>query len=279
MEGVEGGLGDETSQMSIDIERASDMDSAAQQDDLQRTLHPSRLEKPAFGSYDRLLELVRSLLESGYWDHILPGYEKQVLLVATSTPGAWQHFLDSTAIPSSAALNASAYPSAQSSSSSSSTRKGAAAVNTKVQKPVTRSRRGTSTPRRRGADTEAADTTATDSTQETQYASREYTETLHTRLRTLIFDTLVDEILFPHERHLELVPVNNAIKQGTLCTLLGPYVSFLSILLASHAAAPPSSPKFGSLPSIGFFRLTSPFIPSTSFPRLTDSLNLPLCAM
>jgi len=205
------------------------MDSAAQPDDLQRSLHPSRLEKPSFDSYDRMLALVRSLLESGYWDHVLPGYEKQVLLVATSTPSAWQHFLDSTAIPSSSSLAPNLYSSAQPSSTSISAKKGAAATTAKAQKPATRSRRGTSTPRRRGADVDAAETNVTDSTQDTQHASREHIETLHTRLRTLIFDTLVDEILFPHERHLELIPVSKSVKQGTILNISDPTPSIYAM--------------------------------------------------
>jgi hypothetical protein len=213
MEGIEGALLDETSQMSVDMERASDFDSVAQTEDLQRTLHGSRLEKALNTGSDHTLTLVRAALESGQWDQVLPRYEKQVLLAATSTNRAWQHFLDASVIPSASALGSTAASTAQAPSSTPMTRRGAAASASKAQKATTRSKRGSSTPRRRGSEPESTEQTTSDSLPDASLPSREHIETLHTRLRTLISDTLIDEVIFPHERHLELLPLADSIKQ------------------------------------------------------------------
>jgi hypothetical protein len=214
MEVVEGPFVDETSQMSVEMERASDMDSVAQHEDLQRTLHSSRFEKAFSNNYDRTLSLVKALLDAGHWDQVLPRYEKQVLLAATSTERTWRHFLEATVIPSASALASTGASPSQALFSTTSTKKSAAASSAKGQKPITRSKRGTTTPRRRGADVEYVEPLATDSNQESSIASREHVETLHTRLRTLIFDALVDEVLFPHEKHLEQIPLKESTKQG-----------------------------------------------------------------
>lgn len=209
MDVAEGTLVDETSQMSVDLERASDFDSVAQ--DELRSHHSSRPNRSSLDG-DSTLPLVRALLESGHWDTVLPRHEKHVLLAATSSARAWHMFLDSCSVPSSSALSSTGSSSSTAQTTSNSSKRGG--VN-KTPKPATRSKRGTTTPRRRGADADHSEPNASDSAHDTQLSSREHIETLHTRLRTLISDVLVDEVLFPSEKHPEHVPLSEATKQGT----------------------------------------------------------------
>lgn len=229
---VEGPIGDETSVMSVDMDRASDMESVAHTDEVQRILHDSKTGKTRAKNYDRTMTLVRALLEAGCWDQVLPRYEKQVLLVATSSERNWQHFLEATGTPASQTQSTNISNAAQASPTSSSTKKTAATASSKTQKASSRSKRGTTTPRRRGADVDTSDQPSSDSLQEPPLTSRDHIETLHTRLRTLIFDTLVDEVLFPHERHLDRVPLKDSIKEGSRCTF------FHLIILGSYFNLP-----------------------------------------
>lgn len=201
--------------MSVDMERASDFDSVAQADDLQRAFHSSRLDTSLSGGYDRTLQLVRSLLEAGHWDSILPRHEKQVLLAATHNERSWHHFLDSCGSSSQSAHSSAGSSTAQSHAPPTSGRRSAASAAAKVQKAVSRPKRGTTTPRRRGADTDSGEPAASDSTQDTVSTSKEHIETLHTRLRTMISDVLIDEVLFPHEKHPEQIPLPDIAKQST----------------------------------------------------------------
>lgn len=197
--------------MSVDMERASDFDSVAQ--DELRSHHSTRLDRSS-SIGDSTLPLVRALLESGHWDSVLPRHEKHVLLAATSSARAWHMFLDSCTAPLSSAVSSTGSSTSISTTPSSSSRRGASH---KPPKPTTRSKRGTSTPRRRGADADQSEPNASDSAQDTQSSSREHIETLHTRLRTLISDVLVEEVLFPNEKHPEHIPLSEITKQGTNC--------------------------------------------------------------
>ena len=204
--------------MSVDLERASDFDSVAQ--DELRSLHSSRLDRPHLNG-DSTLPLVRALLESGYWDNVLPRHEKHLFLAATSSARAWHMFLDSCSVPSASALSSTGSSSSQAQATSNSSKRGASS---KTPKPTTRSKRGTVTPRRRGAEADHSEPNASDSTQDTQLQSREHIETIHTRLRTLISDALIDEVLFANEKHPEQIPLSDSTKQGTLDAYAPAYV-------------------------------------------------------
>lgn len=197
------------------MDRASEVESVLQGDDMSRTHPGSRSGRASGYKYDRTLDLVQYLLDTGHWDQVLPRYEKQVLIAATANEVSWQHFLEATSLPATASMGSSGGAATPSTGTTGYSKRGAAASAAKALKQVSKSRRGTTTPRRRGAEPDPSDASMGEGGQEAHPSSLQYVETLHTRLRTLISDTLVDAVLFPQERYPSRLPLSEATKAGT----------------------------------------------------------------
>lgn len=152
---------------------------------------------------DRMYILAKHLLEIGYWNTLLPRHERNLLSTILSNHRSWITFLNMSGSPSSMFHGQRTSNALASSSQSLSTPRRAKPTKSARSKRVT-------TPRRRGNEPEPESS-------ESQHAitSHDLLETLHTRIRTFLFDALVDEVAFPNDKYLQAIPLNDSIAEGT----------------------------------------------------------------
>lgn len=165
--------------------------------------------------------IAKEMLESGQWDYFFPKFEKNILKLALKSRKSWDLFLSSpqiTLIQSSEEIIFSSIHSSQSISSLPATTpnpKKTIPAKSSLQKSGTRSKKGSSTSKKR-TEPEIIETSLNEPKSEQKvYSNDELLETLQTRVITLVYDTIVDQVIYSEEKYPNRMYFDEKLKNGS----------------------------------------------------------------